>query len=468
MRKETTFGTCPTPSREVGAGACPLLSLAECSETNWTEDFLQAVNSSSTTTPLKTDVRLGVVQESLNTPTMELREPMFPLSSSSSSSLIIIPQEEEEAPTSILSPSDQTILADLNLEVVDASLPSTSNLAYNNHDDLEFNIPDASSANIEDVWGCLGSPAMQAVPLLDVEGRGGGATLDDAVVDDTNKVVAAATFDAPVEVTKEEATDDRDLLNWAMETSEVLNPVQQDNKDNIFATLDTSQLQLFADYRPSNYSDDSPVTLLSPLEDNTMSQPTSIINNVNSDPPATVTSQTAAPASSFGPMRPARATRNPARFSTTTSPLEAAAASRPPAKRGRGRPPVAPGRAITPRVSRAGKIVSGSESDGLYISDGNLTDAEISDFRYRRMRDLNNEASKRCRENRKTKFQMLEEELNQLKARNLELTTRWRRLEAAVQKIKQQYVQFIAQGSQGPLPQLPDVAQLWSDIPKQE
>ena len=96
-------------------------------------------------------------------------------------------------------------------------------------------------------------------------------------------------------------------------------------------------------------------------------------NNINC-PPATVTSQTP---SSFGPVRTPRGARTPARYSPTLSETY-----RPAVRRGRGRPPVAPGRAITPRVSRAGTLVSGSESDGMYISDGNLTDADISDLRY--------------------------------------------------------------------------------------
>jgi len=424
MRKETTFGTCPPPGVG-GPEVYPLLPWDCADESHWTEDLLQAVNTNNTL--LKTDVA-GGVPETLNTPTMEVKELTFP-----SSSFTIVPRDEE-VPTSILS-SDEELLGDMNIDVMDASsLPSTSSHTYTNND-FEF-FPD-NSTNIEDVWGSLGSPSMQAVSLLEIEGR----SKEDTEV---------ATFDAPVEVTKVE-TDDRDLLNWAMETSEVLNSVAaapEDDKDNVFVTLDTSQLQLFADYRPRNYSDETPATVLSPPA-----------NNINC-PPATVTSQTP---SSFGPVRTPRGARTPARYSPTLSETY-----RPAVRRGRGRPPVAPGRAITPRVSRAGTLVSGSESDGMYISDGNLTDADISDLRYRRMRDLNNEASKRCRENRKSKFQILEEELDELKARNLELTVRWRRLESAVQKIKQQYIEFVAQGAQGQLPLLPDVATLWSDMPNQE
>ena len=229
MRKETTFGTCPPPGVG-GPEVYPLLPWDCADESHWTEDLLQAVNTNNTL--LKTDVA-GGVPETLNTPTMEVKELTFP-----SSSFTIVPRDEE-VPTSILS-SDEELLGDMNIDVMDASsLPSTSSHTYTNND-FEF-FPD-NSTNIEDVWGSLGSPSMQAVSLLEIEGR----SKEDTEV---------ATFDAPVEVTKVE-TDDRDLLNWAMETSEVLNSVAaapEDNKDNVFVTLDTSQLQLFADYRPRNY-----------------------------------------------------------------------------------------------------------------------------------------------------------------------------------------------------------------------
>merc|ERR1712170_96774 len=78
-------------------------------------------------------------------------------------------------------------------------------------------------------------------------------------------------------------------------------------------------------------------------------------------------------------------------------------------KRKRGRPVDVTPRKITaklPRMRR--KSSANSDSDfsfpGLaYQSDSasGLTDDEVSALKYRRMRDLNNEASRRCRENRK-------------------------------------------------------------------
>ena len=44
----------------------------------------------------------------------------------------------------------------------------------------------------------------------------------------------------------------------------------------------------------------------------------------------------------------------------------------------------------------------------------NLSETEASAQKFRRMRDLNNEASRRCRENRKLKQELAERELEEL------------------------------------------------------
>ncbi|XP_023325296.1 uncharacterized protein LOC111699007 [Eurytemora carolleeae] len=128
-------------------------------------------------------------------------------------------------------------------------------------------------------------------------------------------------------------------------------------------------------------------------------------------------------------------------------------------KRGRGRPPVPMGRQITPKVAKP-RITSGDESDHVYsATEGNLTDAEVSDMRYRRMRDLNNEASKRCRENRKLKNELLEAEFEIQRDRNVELRARLTRLENRVRQIKTLYLQHIASGQNA---DLPDITQPWT------
>ena len=128
-------------------------------------------------------------------------------------------------------------------------------------------------------------------------------------------------------------------------------------------------------------------------------------------------------------------------------------------KRGRGRPPVPMGRQITPKVAKP-RMTSGDESDHVYsATEGNLTDAEVSDMRYRRMRDLNNEASKRCRENRKLKNELLEAEFEIQRDRNVELRARLTRLENRVRQIKTLYLQHIASGQNA---DLPDITQPWT------
>ena len=91
--------------------------------------------------------------------------------------------------------------------------------------------------------------------------------------------------------------------------------------------------------------------------------------------------------------------------------------------RKRGRPLDHTPRSITaklPRMKRKSSATSDSDlsfSAPAYHSDSasGLTDEEVSALKYRRMRDLNNEASRRCRENRKQKKGEAEAELNALK-----------------------------------------------------
>merc|ERR1712242_194475 len=65
--------------------------------------------------------------------------------------------------------------------------------------------------------------------------------------------------------------------------------------------------------------------------------------------------------------------------------------------------------------------------------------------KYRRMRDLNNDASKRCRENRKRKLQQLEEDLVAEEQRNQ--TLKLKLLEEAKDEAKKMFLQSIAKGA---------------------
>ena len=65
-----------------------------------------------------------------------------------------------------------------------------------------------------------------------------------------------------------------------------------------------------------------------------------------------------------------------------------------------------------------------------------LTDDEVSALKYRRMRDLNNVASKRCRENRRIKMEKSETELKDLLEKNIHLKETVNLLETKVSKLK--------------------------------
>ena len=69
--------------------------------------------------------------------------------------------------------------------------------------------------------------------------------------------------------------------------------------------------------------------------------------------------------------------------------------------------------------------------------------------KYRRMRDLNNLASKRCRQNRKRKFEDLLGEEEKLRARNAELRMRCRHMEDLVAGLKKQFIDKVTNPATG-------------------
>ena len=83
-----------------------------------------------------------------------------------------------------------------------------------------------------------------------------------------------------------------------------------------------------------------------------------------------------------------------------------------------------------------------SDSEYAYVSDCGdiLTDDEVSALKYRRMRDLNNIASKRCRQTRKAKLAKNEEELQKLIEKNIELKTIVTKMEAKVKELKNKFL----------------------------
>ena len=100
-------------------------------------------------------------------------------------------------------------------------------------------------------------------------------------------------------------------------------------------------------------------------------------------------------------------------------------------------------RPIAPPLPRATKRTrqESEDSDLDY-----LTEQERAEWRYRRSRDLNNVASKRCRENRKQRQIDMEEEAEQLISKNLKLKQRLLDLEAKVRRMKEYYLTNVLPG----------------------
>jgi len=125
--------------------------------------------------------------------------------------------------------------------------------------------------------------------------------------------------------------------------------------------------------------------------------------------------------------------------------------SGPSGSRKRGRPSLPPGRTITPHPSTL---------------EASLTDDECSAQKFRRLRDLNNEASRRCRENRKLKAVEAEEELEKLAIRNIELRSIVAKMEKEATAMKAYAMRAMRgrkensnpQGSKDP----GDLASMWS------
>jgi len=107
-------------------------------------------------------------------------------------------------------------------------------------------------------------------------------------------------------------------------------------------------------------------------------------------------------------------------------------------KAGRGRPPKVGPRYITPKVPHNTQKIN-KVSDHIYVV---REDKESQ--RYRRMRDLNNEASKRCRQNRKYKLVAIEIEKEQLEKYNKELKFKVKKMEEIVSSLKKKFISDIA------------------------
>jgi len=108
-----------------------------------------------------------------------------------------------------------------------------------------------------------------------------------------------------------------------------------------------------------------------------------------------------------------------------------------PLKRKRGRPRLPRTEPLLPRRPRGRPPTAALYANvEEHENTSEMSETDVKENKYRRMRDLNNAASKRCRLNRKRKFDDLEMQVDQEESRNTILKTRVQVLEEQVEKFK--------------------------------
>jgi hypothetical protein len=116
-----------------------------------------------------------------------------------------------------------------------------------------------------------------------------------------------------------------------------------------------------------------------------------------------------------------------------------------PAKRSRGRPRL-PRMEVTPPRRPRGRPATAPTHANVSEIDSELEGlfgAERKEAKYRRMRDLNNAASKRCRVNRKRKFEDMDNEIHREETRNAKLKIQMEALENQVDNFKKLIIDMI-------------------------
>jgi len=116
-----------------------------------------------------------------------------------------------------------------------------------------------------------------------------------------------------------------------------------------------------------------------------------------------------------------------------------------PARRGPGRPRKPRTECVAKRRGRPAKVYTSSENTNEHHNYSNdSSSASTADRRYRRMRDLNNVASQRCRLKRKLKMQNAIDELKLSEEKNTELKMKVRILEEQVKTLKKHFINKIS------------------------
>ena len=103
--------------------------------------------------------------------------------------------------------------------------------------------------------------------------------------------------------------------------------------------------------------------------------------------------------------------------------------------------------------SRTSKVTTSDHAYMTGAADNIKAEApeDVEDQKYRRMRDLNNAASKRCRANRKRKQATMQEEEEFLVRRNKELKMKATQMEEMVEKLKAKFIEKVANPQREPL-----------------
>jgi len=475
-----SFGSLQTPGLTAAAAAA-MTTLSAATETTAAAAGPTATNRQHL--PIDIDqpndaaaVTSAAASYEINTPTLEL----------TSSQLIdqLVNQQQQRHATAA---AETLVVAEMDVDVVSPNVNGgISSGVGGGVSSSHYNLPSATNAaatvdyadygRIEDIWTLSPSSPdllLHAAPLSLVEGSSSSSSSGRSTDAYITQVIgensaapplvispgtdlfsvgsglpseSAETPEAPPAAAEPEVVGS-DLLNWLIndtltdsqipgEEAELKTEEEELKPQPQVPPTTVDSDQLFADY----YKCHGPSTSASGFATTTT---TTNNKQLESPPlptaihPTTTRQRNVSTASSISSIASCQQ-------SSTAAGSGSSSSSRPKSARGRGRPPKPPGREITPAV-RHGRVVTDSDTD----SAGNLTEAEISDYRYRRMRDLNNEASKRCRENRKRKFDTLEAECEQLRQRNTQLKEKLRRLEGVVRRVKSYYLTNIVGNNGG-------------------
>jgi len=422
--------TSPIPGGGISQSAlAALLGQTSASQEpeDWVSDFTSSLGQPSS--------MIDNTRSELNTPTMEFSQnPLFGLG---------INSQEQTLPEQN---SDSLLSEFMGTSVFSSAQHAEINDIWNlDNDDLMHGVcPREVEGNVEKDEGFSStyeSPMMSdPVPETNCMTNSVCYTLSNVTVDDTPTLPSADMYFNQAELVQEstpvvlksetsptpDITSTPDVLEWIISEADINSDIPGEEKEEkpleipaTVTTIDASQLF-------SNYSQqDIPL-------------------NRSFDYPAHE--------SSAGAIR----TKRQRNISVASNNSSVDGLAPQPTKRGRGRPPRPLGRPITPAVSK-GRIQSGTEDS----SDANLTDAEISDLRYRRMRDLNNEASKRCRERRKLKNNEAELELRQLEERHAFLKTKVQKIEALLMRAKNFYLTNMVPSATHIMP---DISEMWMQL----